>query len=348
MAARAAAIALMAIIAAVTAAPLAQRAASTTATDTPVGTPPVGMLPPLARHRRGGYTPLPRPYTQCAGNPATYDAGYGGCSTYAVGHKTKNNDYCAQDINKATGEVAESVCRECGACTTGAAFTCTKEHGIQYGSSDHFDKYKNTKSYEGCMKKCEQNDRCTYFVYSPQNGYGKDDCWLKDDTKYRKKKDNHRATSGKCTRTGTRKETTTTTTTTTTTATKPRSCKDTYANCQDWQRAGFCTNKPWMAWMATNCRSACGLCNKWNVPFTCTKEHGIQYGSKAIDTHKHTKSYEGCMKKCEQNHKCTYFVYSPHYGASDCWLKDDTIAKAEGYSFRKPNWKATGGKCTRK
>jgi len=79
----------MAIIAAVTAAPLAQRAASTTATDTPVGTPPVGMLPPLARHRRGGYTPLPRPYTQCAGNPATYDAGYGGCSTYAVGHKTK-------------------------------------------------------------------------------------------------------------------------------------------------------------------------------------------------------------------------------------------------------------------
>jgi len=111
MAARAAAIALMAIIAAVTAAPLAQRAASTTATDTPVGTPPVGMLPPLARHRRGGYNGK-----QCAGNPATFDAGFGGCSTYATS-QFENHAYCAQDINKA-GEVAENVCHECGACTT--------------------------------------------------------------------------------------------------------------------------------------------------------------------------------------------------------------------------------------
>ena len=51
------------------------------------------------------------------GNPATYDAGYGGCSTYAVGLSTgctDNNGYCAKDI--AEGFVAKDVCSECGVC----------------------------------------------------------------------------------------------------------------------------------------------------------------------------------------------------------------------------------------
>ena len=281
MAARAAAIALMATIAAVTAAPLTHRAASTTATATPVGTPPVVMLSPLARHRRGGYngnkkqplyafgTCMPsgsyttdeccpagynvagitsesecktafesissdpwggnaprteRPsgcfqYTgntyghwnpnnvvgnamvgddkticklisaKCAGNPATYDAGYGGCSTYAVGHNSHNNGYCATDTN-AAGEVAENVCRECGACTTGAA--CETQPGVDYPKQDLFS--VPWSSAKKCQDKCLATSACTHFTFIKKHG---NMCYLK------KGKKNHPkpfpgATSGAC------------------------------------------------------------------------------------------------------------------------------------------------------
>jgi len=336
MAARAAAIALLATIAAVTAAPLAHRAASTTATATPVGTHPVGMVPPLARHRRGAefvidgyngnkndwhYATIKEvnPIPTCAGHPATYDAGYGSCSTYAWGHKSQNFPFCAQDINTA-GEVAENVCRECGACDDGRrVFTWENRAGVKWTltqlggtrASNDFDVGTDCPYYAtGYTVATAKFDNSGNMVAITGPG-------------------GYQYTIGSC------KDTS--------------PSKDTSPWCPTWQRAGYCAHAAYKPWMATNCRSACGLCDKRNVPFTCTKDHGIQYGSKAINAHKHTGSYEGCMKKCELNHKCTYFTYSPQYGhgASDCWLKDDTIAKAEGNSFRKKNSKATSGKCTR-
>jgi len=297
------------------------------------------MLPPLARHRRGlafvvdGHNGNKNDWhyvtievdarsmeeellPKCAGNPATYDADYGGCSTYAVGKS--NHGWCAKDKD-AAGNQADSVCRECGACGSGEGrlvFTWENRAGVKW-----------TLTQLGASKDFDVGTDCPYYA----TGY----------TVATAKFDNsgnmvaitgpggYQYTIGSC------KDTS--------------PSKDTSPWCPTWQRAGYCAHAAYKPWMATNCRSACGLCDKRNVPFTCTKEHGIQYGSKVINTHKHTGSYEGCMKKCELNHKCTYFTYSPQYGpgAPDCWLKDDTIAKAEGNSFRKKNSKATSGKCTR-
>jgi hypothetical protein len=183
MAARAAAIALLAIVAAVTAAPLGHRAASNTATDTPVGTPPVGMLPPLARHRRwvsfsDHHHPNKKQPAKCAGNPATYDAGYGSCSTYAVGHKSQNNGFCATDINRVGTfrEVAENVCRECGACTTKetttTATTTTPEyvHHPEGCVGGHNIKLYHGKTVQECKSICDQTAGCVAFEYGVAYG----------------------------------------------------------------------------------------------------------------------------------------------------------------------------------
>jgi hypothetical protein len=51
--------------------------------------------------------------TECNGGAAHFDAGYGGCATYA----SENKDYCQSDLDKKTGAVAAEVCPECGTCT---------------------------------------------------------------------------------------------------------------------------------------------------------------------------------------------------------------------------------------
>lgn len=52
---------------------------------------------------------------ECVGDRATYDAGYGSCSSYALG--AANHGWCNQDVD-ADGNVAEGVCSECGVCGT--------------------------------------------------------------------------------------------------------------------------------------------------------------------------------------------------------------------------------------
>jgi hypothetical protein len=53
----------------------------------------------------------------CKGNPETWDAGFGGCATYA---KTKDNhEYCGAD--RQDEFLASDVCKECGVCQSSAA-----------------------------------------------------------------------------------------------------------------------------------------------------------------------------------------------------------------------------------
>ena len=51
----------------------------------------------------------------CTGTPSSFDAGYGGCTTYGTGGK--NTKYCTKDSDKVSGETAMAVCVECGACS---------------------------------------------------------------------------------------------------------------------------------------------------------------------------------------------------------------------------------------
>jgi hypothetical protein len=54
---------------------------------------------------------------QCVGDDATWDAGWGGCSTYAEGET--NHWWCDKD--EKDGFLAEQVCSECGKCASSSA-----------------------------------------------------------------------------------------------------------------------------------------------------------------------------------------------------------------------------------
>jgi hypothetical protein len=60
---------------------------------------------------------------QCVGDRSTYDAGFGGCSTYTVG---ANGDWCEHDVDS-NGHVAEDVCSECGKCSSATTATTATE-----------------------------------------------------------------------------------------------------------------------------------------------------------------------------------------------------------------------------
>ena len=51
----------------------------------------------------------------CVETEAPYDAGFGGCSTYAAG--LINNGFCDQDVDS-NGILAQDACAECGVCVT--------------------------------------------------------------------------------------------------------------------------------------------------------------------------------------------------------------------------------------
>ena len=50
---------------------------------------------------------------QCQGDRVSWNAGRGGCETYAPGYT--NNYYCSEDVDN--GLVAWEACHECGMCT---------------------------------------------------------------------------------------------------------------------------------------------------------------------------------------------------------------------------------------
>merc|ERR1719499_821853 len=56
----------------------------------------------------------------CKGNPNTFDAGFGSCDTYQLGHPTDNANFCDVDMN-AEGLVASEICAECGKCIRSSA-----------------------------------------------------------------------------------------------------------------------------------------------------------------------------------------------------------------------------------
>merc|ERR1719499_1198710 len=56
----------------------------------------------------------------CKGNPNTFDAGFGSCDTYQLGHPTNNANFCDVDMN-AEGLVASEICAECGKCVRSSA-----------------------------------------------------------------------------------------------------------------------------------------------------------------------------------------------------------------------------------
>jgi len=66
-----------------------------------------------------GVNPSPEPTKPtCGGDPSTFDAGFGACSTYCP--PGGNMAYCSGDIGKSgpnTGKSAASVCQECGTCS---------------------------------------------------------------------------------------------------------------------------------------------------------------------------------------------------------------------------------------
>jgi hypothetical protein len=49
---------------------------------------------------------------KCSGDRRSWNAGYGGCTTYEAGRV--NHLFCAKDV--ANGLYADEVCQECGAC----------------------------------------------------------------------------------------------------------------------------------------------------------------------------------------------------------------------------------------
>jgi hypothetical protein len=59
----------------------------------------------------------PPPPVPCQGDPHSWDAGYGGCSTYAAGHDNSNHMYCHEDFDSHSNLLAQQVCAECGVCT---------------------------------------------------------------------------------------------------------------------------------------------------------------------------------------------------------------------------------------
>ena len=115
----------------------------------------------------------------CTGTPSSFDAGYGGCSSYA----DKNKPYCKTDTDKgsASGPTAMLVCPECGECLLGEGSQegaptaeaplvsavsfdinqgCCRTAGGGYGT------YTSKEKVDGeaaCQTKCAKDAECVAF-----------------------------------------------------------------------------------------------------------------------------------------------------------------------------------------
>merc|ERR1719223_2491026 len=59
-------------------------------------------------------SPSPGPGAGCIGDAAVFDSGYGDCASYGEGGE--NHEYCSEDQDVYTGNIAADVCPGCGVC----------------------------------------------------------------------------------------------------------------------------------------------------------------------------------------------------------------------------------------
>jgi hypothetical protein len=79
----------------------------------------------------------PSPMESCQGDPRSWDAGYGDCTTYA-NTSGANFKHCRNDVDQRTGKHANNVCPECGVCMADLCSDDNVAIGVNASSPDGY------------------------------------------------------------------------------------------------------------------------------------------------------------------------------------------------------------------